>query len=885
MTSERPNDPAPSRPDASPKKLVERLGAYADVDDEIAHHIAARAEVLMSKGWKPEQAYREAERQFGSVSRIRRQLAQQNASGRGLPRTSLLAVILNLKYAWRGIRTNLGFSATVVLTLGLGLGAASSVFVVLDASMLRTVPYRDADRLVELNRNGLTPAMADSWREASRSFADGWVAFTGTSIVRIDGPAAQSLWVVAVSPGADTLLGIPIMMGRGITPSDAVPGAPPVAVLSRGYFDQLGGDPTILGQTLDLETGLVTIVGVLRGGVKFPRFGPDPELWMPLRTDLTVADRQLRSVQGAWVRLRADVPLDAAQSRADVLAASLQARQPTERGWEVGLFPLTGNRQNSDVRRAMWLLTATVAAIFLISLVNGVNLLLVRTSARTRELAVRTAIGASRGQLLGQFLTEGLLLGVLGGVAAVGCAVAVMPLVRQILPTEVVFFSPHAFAVEGRSLMLAFAGSICAGLVFGCLPALHAVTRQHSLISLTGRTSDRTPTHRWVRTTLVVAQITLSMTLLAGAGLFLRSFAKLVNVDPGFDVERIALAQISLSPTQYPSAEDRAGFMGRLIEALEAHPLIDNVTRSNGTGLSFGQLEAEGRDPPNAQPDMIPNKSVALDYTEVMGIDLLDGRSFAPEDYDREVAIIDQDLAGFLWGSARAVGQRFRMGENGTWYTVVGVADELRLSGPGWGGRDQRSGPYQFLVPAARDRTGAFQEIAIRTSGRPRDVLPAVREVVRGLDPAQPVAQLRTAAAALAETEDKPRFLVSLSALLAVIAVTLAAIGLYGVLAFSVSQGSHEIGVRMALGAMRAQLRMRVVLEGLRITGLGILLGLLGTVATARFVEPLLYEVPPLDPPTLVGVALLFGAIATLACLIPAERATRVDPIVVLREE
>ena len=320
--------------------------------------------------------------------------------------------------------------------------------------------------------------------------------------------------------------------------------------------------------------------------------------------------------------------------------------------------------------------------------------------------------------------------------------------------------------------------------------------------------------------------------------------------------------------------------MGRLTEALEAHPLIDNVTRSNGTGLSFGQLEAEGRDPPNAQPDMIPNKSVALDYTEVMGIDLLDGRSFAPEDYDREVAIIDQDLAGFLWGSARAVGQRFRMFENGAWYTVVGVADELRLRG-----RDQRSGPYQILFPAARDRVSAFQEIAIRTSGRPRDVLPAVREVIRDLDQAQPVAQLRTATVALADTEDKPRFLVSVSALLAAIAVTLAAIGLYGVLAFSVSLGSREIGIRMALGAMRTQLRMQVVLEGLRITGLGILLGLLGTVATARFVEPLLYEVPPLDPPTLVGMALLFGAIATLACLLPAERATRVDPMVVLREE
>jgi predicted permease len=856
-----------------------------EADDEIRHHILERADELVQQGLTRREALREAERRFGDIERIHREMR-----GRRKFRASQLlhAVGADLRYALRGVRRNPGFALALVSTLALGIGAASSIFAVVDALLFRPLPYRDAERLVEMNhaplqKGGYTPGTTSSrisgWRDAAVEFADGWVAWSLGTLVRTDGNAAEELEIVAVTPGADTLLGIPLLIGRAFSAEDARPGSPDVVILGRGYYERLGGDPSILGRTLRLEHGTVTVVGVFRGGVRFPTWGGDSDLWIPMRDDFTAADRPLTHIAGFWARLRPGVNLVLAQQRADIHAARLQEREPLEGGWDVELVAVGANRMSADVARALWTISATVAAIFLIAWINGINLLLVRASARSRELAVRTAIGGSRLRILRQLLMEGLVWGVLGGTAALVLAVVAVRAIGAIMPWVVLWSSPHALALETRTLVFTFGASLVVGTLLGLVPAL-LVLRQGGLPTLARRPSDDTADRRRIRSGLVVAQVALSMTLLAAAGLFVKSFIQLQTVDPGYDYERIALANIGLSPTRYANASARADFFRRLDETLEALPGIEAVTRIEGPRFRSGfDLQAEGGLAPPNQPYRVPSALVAPNYLDVMGVELLAGRAFETTDIDTDAVIIDLDLARFLWSDG-AVGRRFRLGAEGDWMTVIGVVRELRLMG-----RDQREGPYQILYPASPDRAGGWVEVGVRAMGDPRSVLRSVRDAVRGLDPEQTIWRLRTGEEALAEEEAEPRFVVILMCLLAGIAVALAAVGLYGVLAYAVARRDRELAVRLAVGADVRRLRRMVLVEGLAVASAGVAMGLGGAVAASRAVERLLYEVQPHDPLTLATTTVFFLAIAAAASLVPAQRAMRVNPAQTLGRE
>jgi predicted permease len=452
--------------------------------------------------------------------------------------------------------------------------------------------------------------------------------------------------------------------------------------------------------------------------------------------------------------------------------------------------------------------------------------------------------------------------------------------IRGIIPWVVEWSSPHGLTIEGRTLAFTFAASLLVGTVLGLVPAVQ-VLHGGGLSPLLARGgSDDAPERQRLRRGLVVVQVALSMTLLAAAGLFVKGFVRLVSVDPGYDHERIALAHIGLSPTRYPDGAMRAEFFRRLEEALEARPGIEAVTWSEGRGFRGGvALEPEGGVAPGGQPRLIPSAAIALDYLDVMGVDLVAGRGFTAADVGGDAVVVDQDLAAFLWGEG-AVGRRFRLGEEGEWMRVVGVVRELRLMG-----RDQRDGPYQILYPASPERAERWVEVAVRVAGDPRTALGAMRQAVSEIDPEQTIWRLRTAADALAENEEEPRFLVTLMSLLAGVAVTLAAVGLYGVLAYSVARRGRELAVRMAMGADVARVRGMVLLEGLKVSATGVVLGIVGALAAARVVEGLLYEVPPHDPTTLVTTAAVFLAVAGAASLLPARRATRVDPAATLRRE
>jgi predicted permease len=860
--------------------------SHDDADDEIRHHILERADLLVRAGWSRRDALREAERRFGDVERIRREMTAPRRFG---AIELFRSIGSDVRYAVRAIRNGPGFALAVVATLALGIGAVTSIFAVIDALLLRPLPYRAAERLVEVNHaawqsGGYTPGNTTSrvreWRQSGSEFADGWVAWSPGALVRTDGGATEELSIVAVTPGADTLLGIPLRVGRAFTTDDARPGSPDVAILGRAYFDRLGADRSIVGRTLRLDGRPVTVVGVLHGGIRFPTWGGDADLWIPIRDDFTAADRPLSSVDGLWARLRPGISLAAAQQRADVIAGALQEHEPLDGGWDVQLVGVGAHRVDAGVKRALLMLSATVAAILLIAWINAANLMLVRTMARNREFAVRLAIGGSGPRLLRQLVIEGLVWGVAGGLAALALAVITFDTIRGMVPRLIVWSSPHAVEMESRTLTTAFVASLVVGIGLGLVPAIQ-VTRDHRLSPLARRSSDDGLERRRLRRGLVVGQIALSMTLLAAAGLFVKSFARLVHVDPGYEYERIAVAHIGLSPARYGTAAAHEDFFRRLEEMLEARPEVVAVTRIQRRFRSGVALETEDGRPHRNQPYRVPSAAVRPDYFDVMGVELIAGRPFEAADVGTEAVIIDLDLARFLWGEAarRALGQRFRLGEDGDWLNVVGIVHELRLMG-----RDQREGPHQILYPASPEQMGSV-ELGVRATGDPRTVLGPIRDAIRQLDPDQTIWRLRTASDALAEFEEEPRFIVRLMSLLAALAVSLAAVGLYGVISFTVARRQRELAVRVALGSDTRRLREMVLRDGLSTTMLGVALGLLGTVVVGRAIGRLLYEVPPNDPMTFAITTALFVIVATGATLVPAYRATRVSPAEALRSE
>lgn len=859
-------------------------------DEEIRHHLEAKTEFLVAMGWSEEDARREAVRAFGDESRIRRELERVRRGGPLLRAWELVrSIVADAGYALRSVRSAPVFTVAVVATIGLGIGSSSVIFAVTDALLLRPLPYRGAASLVEVNlerwqRGGYTPGMpvdrVGRWREAGTAFADDWVEWSLGTLVRVDGPQPEELAIVAVTPGADTLLGIPLLLGRGLSSGDAVPGAPDVAVLSRGYYERLGADPSILGNTLRMRGGPVTVVGVLRGGIRFPTWGGDVDLWVPIRSDWTAADRNLTMLGGFWSHLREGVELPEAQRRADDLAGRLQAEDPLEDGWAVRLEPVGAHRLAPDEKRILWTLAGTVGALLLIACVNGVNLALVRAGARRRELGIRLALGGSRARLLRLLLIEGLALGVAGGLAGLAFALASMTVVRGMLPWIVAYSSPFELEISVRVLGFTFALACVVGCALGLVPASELVRHRGSPL-LPGRARDDGIGHERFRRALVLGQVALSMTLLAMSGMLLRSFVALVQVDPGYDHERLALADVGLPPAHYPEPGSRMAFVDALDVQLRRVPGVESVSYSYGVGFRSGvPLEAEGEPVRADQPYRIPSTTVALDYIQTTGTQLIAGRGFVAADVETDGVVIDRDMARFLWRNERPIGRRFRLGQDGAWMTVVGVVRELRLMG-----RDQREGPYQILRPASPEGVGWWIQVAVRVVGDPRAVLPDVRRAVRAVDPQQTIWRLRSASDALAEAEEVPRFVVGLIGALAAIAVLLALLGLYGVMSYSVSRRRRELGVRIALGAERGRVRRMVLGEGVALALGGVGIGVAGTLVAASAFQHLLYEVSPRDPLTLAAASGLFMLTAAAAALAPARRATAVDPVEALRAE
>lgn len=790
----------------------------------------------------------------------------------------------NLRYAFRQIHRRPGFTGTFVLTLGLGIGAAAAMFSVVDALILKPLPYGDSEELVEVfgymeesgfARPNFAWEEARAWSDAAE-FMDGVMLHARASVLFVGGAEPQSLPAEAVGPRFQEVMQVRPILGRAFNEDDAEPGADPVVILNYGFWrSAFGADPEVLGERIVLNGVRHRIIGVMPEGFKFPTYSYT-EVWLPLSRTGTVLGEEGRSV-GILARL-GDEGIETASARATALSVALAETMP-DMNWTAQLFPMEGKRSLGE---DMSFLAGAVALILLVAAVNAISLLLVRGWSRIRELAVRSALGASRRRLIGQLVTESTLLALLSGAAAVALAVAIVAMIRGILPSHLTFFAPHPIEVEWRTIAFSFAIAALAGLIIGLIPAFQA-TRRHSAAAEAGLTPYATTTRskNRLRQGLVVGSVMLSVILLVGAGLLINSFIRLTRVDPGYRVEELAVMSMTLSSSSYPTSEARGQFLQRLEARLEALPGIEGVTVPGGMIHVGIELQAEGQPAPaEGQPTIVPASEVTPDYFEVMEVPIRAGRSFTLADAETDNVIIDLDLARFLWGESNPVGQRFRIDAESPWLTVVGMIGDLKLEGP-----DSREGDFEVLYPSTKDRASSYAMVAIRTRGEPGPLFNSIRDIVSDLDPQQPIYELRPATDMYAEFIDMEKFLLVLMSVLSGLALVLAGIGIHGVLAFAVAQRQRELGIRIALGAHTGTLAKHVIGEGLALAAFGVVLGIMGALALSRLVRSLLFDVEPTDPLTITVIAVLALFAAALASYRPARRAMRVDPVEVLRAE
>jgi len=806
-------------------------------------------------------------------------------------------LLQDLRFGARGLARSPGFAAVALATIALGVGANTAIFSVVDAVLLRPLPFPEPERLVAafqtqptqgISQNGVSyPNYAD-WRDQAKSF-DALAAIRMHDYT-LTGQGDPTLLIAGtVTSNLFQILRTPPLLGRALAASDDDPSAPPVAVLGeRLWRSRFNADPAIVGKPILLDQQACTVVGVMPATFKTPPESPAAELWLTLTHDPVFGDLSARR-GGHYLRivglLKPGTPIARAEAELAAIQRTLAREYPKENeGWGARLLPLSESLV-AGARTALLVLLAAVGLVFGIACVNVANLLLVRATARSREVAIRSALGAGRARLLRQFLAEGLVLALGGGALGLAAAVASLRALRAWLPPDL----PRVgeIRLDGAVLLFALAISLVSAIVFGLVPAFQASSGDLSARLKAGAAgSGESGASKRLRSLLVVGETAISFVLLIGAGLLTRSFLRLQTVPLGFSPSGVLTAGMSLPRSQYSKPEEWLGFYTRLVERMKTEPGVEAAAAVlplplTGSGLNFA-FTIEGRAAAAPGADLTANyTALTPDYFRALGIPLKRGRLFTPSDAASapRVCVVSDAFVRRHFPAEDPLGKRIVFGfKDPIARTIVGVVGDVKRDGLG-----APSQPEMY-VPFDQDPWWAAY-LAVRTRGDPVALTAAVRRAVAALDPTLPISDIQPMAQFVTDSIQQPRFRTTLLGLFGVTALLLAILGIYGVIAYDVGRRAREIGIRLALGARNADVVRLVVGQGLVLTGAGLAAGAIAAALLTRFLSTLLFETRALDVAVYLSVAIVLLAAGLAACWIPARRALRLDPIRVLRSE
>jgi predicted permease len=878
------------------RNLFSRADVERDLDDELRAYVDLLTAEKIRGGMSPDAARRAALVEAGGVEQIKEGV-------RSTRRGALVeGTLQDLRYGLRLLRRSPGFAALAVVTIGLGIGANSAIFSVINGVVRKPLAYSESDRLMFLtsqfpnlgfDKFWISPPEYFDFKSHTRAFSDVAAYTTGAQNVSA-GDQPERVNAAFVTANMFHVLRASPELGRVFTPEEDLPNSAPVVVLSHELWARaFGGDKSIVGKTAQVNGRSSTVVGVMPAG--FDIHDNKTQLWIPLGLDPTSTQRGSHFL---YLVGRLAPGISEAQAESELGGMLKQwgewaggKHAPNDSTHRVQIAPMR-DEVIGGVKRALWILQGAVALVLLIACANVANLLLARAESRHKEFAVRGALGASRARIMRQFVSEGLVLSVLG--AAVGLALAYWGLHALLAanPESI----PRATEITLDPWVVAFTVvmAVGTGVVFGFAPLLHMGDKAVTLSIKEGGARTTTNAGRnQVRRALVVAEIALAVTLVIGAGLLLKSFRNLTSVDPGFDPSGKITFGLVLPAAAYPDSQRRVQFFNEMSAHLRETPGVQSVTymqglppfrRVNANDTDFeGYTAAPNTKDPPENVDFYQYTSA--DYFQTMGIPIREGRSFEQSDVGGSpVVVVNEALAKRFYPNRSPLGRRLNpyFTNDTVWYTIVGVAKDVKQ-----GGLDAPAGTELYFLYDQMPRYAGFaptsMNVVVNTARPFNAVAPAIRGVVRRMDPTLPIVQMRTMEDVIDASVTRQRFLSELLGIFAVVALLLAAIGTYGILAYMVTERSREIGIRMALGAARGEIVQLVMGQGMTIAGIGIVIGLIGAMILSRLTTTLLYGVTPSDPATYATVAVVIVVVATIACLVPLRRATRVDPLEAIR--
>jgi len=872
------------------RSLLQRKSVEADLDHELRFHMERQLQKYIESGLPQDEAQRRVRTEFGGLDQVKEEC--RDARGVHVMET----LFQDLRYALRTFRKSPGFTCIALFTLALGIGANTAIFSVVYGVLLRPLPYKDPSRLMVLNET--TPRVGTvsvsypnflDWRAQSHRFSEIAAVYgLGFNLAGIAQP--ENIRGQAVSPNFLSMMGVRPLLGRDFVASEEKAGTVPVVLLGYPLWQShFGGDSGAIGRTITLDGRPFTIIGVLPPGF---RSIDKVQVMEPIGVWATnndgATERGDRGDMSVIGRLAAGASFEQVRAEMEGIVARLAQAYPVQNAQGGVLIRPIREVFVSGIRPAILVLFGAVMFVLLIACANVANLFLMRAAGRTREMALRIAIGASRGRLIRQMLVESFALAFLGGLLGLALAFGGIQGITGLIPMDML----AGASMNLNGVVLFFAGGmvVASALVFGLAPAIQATKANvQSELKEGGRTTGSSAAHNRWRGVLVVAEVALALILLVGAGLMMKSLYRLLTVDPGFRPSRVLTMEISLRTSQYDKPAAVLNFWQRALEGVRALPGVESAALGTEVPMtddhSRTDITIEGM--PTPKPGSFPHPDthvVSPGYVSALGVQLLRGRAFADTDTETapRVAMVNAMLAKRFFPNQDPIGKRFMFGHPSTdklkWITIVGVVGDTKLYG--------LANPARLEVYSAfRQAVDNDMNLIVKSGSDPEALTAAIRNTIAAIDKDQPIFGVATMEKLVGDSVAAQRITLLLLGLFSALALTLAAIGIYGVVSYSVAQRTHEIGIRMALGAQRQDVLRLILAQGVKVAGSGVLIGIVASLGLTRLMATLLFSVSAADPSTYAEVAIALVLIALLACYIPARRTLRVDPAIALRHE